>query len=127
MSKEPVKMERDFLKIESLVDRGLTAIAENKKRSKIFRKAAEELSELNTKLLQRMNDREKISDAQIIGEIIDVEFQIVLLKRVFSISEHRTIRDAKMDKFLKSRDYKKYTKNQQSKISFTITPANRPD
>lgn len=47
-------------------------------------KAAEELSELSTALLQRVtSDSDRISDQTIIDEIGDVEIRIEILKEIF--------------------------------------------
>ena len=47
-------------------------------------KAAEELTELATVLLQRVNKGDKVLDSKIIEEIGDVEIRMKVLRKVFS-------------------------------------------
>lgn len=76
---------------------------------KSITKACEELSELSVKLLQYVNKRESIYEGDIEEEIADCEQNLYLLKHYFPVSEE--IRKAKIKKFLKSDDYKRYLKS----------------
>lgn len=95
---------------------GIEQIALLKERKKILSKAAEELSELSTKILQRLNDKDKVSDESLFEEMVDVELQMVILKEnmlrfdAIRTTLYKEVQMNKENKFKNSRDYKNHTK-----------------
>lgn len=69
-------------------------------------KAIEELSELSTILLQKINKPDKVSDFEISEEIADCEMHLIILKHYFSISDE--IRKEKVKKFLDLKEHLKW-------------------
>jgi len=69
-------------------------------------KALEELNELSLVLVQFLTKPDTISVEDITEEIVDVEMNLDLIKKHFSVSND--IRKAKIDKFLQSKNYLKY-------------------
>lgn len=85
---------------------GINVLLSEKPLDKSICKAVEELNELAVKLLQYINKSESISDGDIEEEIADVEMNLRLLKSYFPVSAE--IRELKISKFLKSKDYNSY-------------------
>lgn len=85
---------------------GINVLLAEKPLDKSICKAVEELNELSVKLLQYINKPESISDGDIEEEIADVEMHLRLLKSYFPVSAE--IREQKISKFLKSKDYNSY-------------------
>jgi len=85
---------------------GINVLLAEKPLDKSITKAVEELNELSVKLLQYINKPESISAGDIEEEIADVEMHIVLLQNYFPVSAE--IREQKISKFLKSKDYNAY-------------------
>lgn len=87
-------------------DHGISVLVYSKPLDKIICKAVEELNELSVKLLQYVNKPESISEGDIEEEIADVEMNLELIGKFFPVSSN--IRNQKITKFLKCKDYNFY-------------------
>lgn len=107
---------------------GISVLLREKPFDKIITKALEELGELNVKLLQYMNKPEVIGEGDIEEEIADLEMHLRLLKYFFPVSPE--IREAKIKKFLASKDYQFYLKQYEIREQLNSTteiPLNKLD
>jgi hypothetical protein len=86
----------------------LKIIINKKPKEKSFEKAIEELSELTTKLIKWVNDPEKVKDAKILEEIVDVQMNILVIESYFSDTDKQKMCARKIAKMLKSKSYMKY-------------------
>lgn len=80
----------------------------NKPYKKILIKACEELNELSTKLLQKVNNYEKVTDEEIGEEIIDAQMHLILLTKLISPDIIIALVKQKKEKFLASKERLKY-------------------
>lgn len=80
----------------------------HKPERKIIQKAVEELMELATKLMQDLNDPDKLSDAEIVEEIVDVNMHLILIEKLFGQHTCKRLVGEKVRKFLSSKSLAKY-------------------
>ncbi len=93
---------------------GLKILFLKKSKKKTFLKAAEELNELSTKIIQWVNDNDKVSDEDIVEEIVDVQMHLLTLQQHFSQQTCHDMALKKIKKFIDSKDFIEY-KNQYLK------------
>lgn len=104
----------DLLFLQPNFEVNIQTLLQNKPAKKIMRKAAEECMELATKLMQRTNDADKVTNEEIAEEIVDVGMHIHLLSKLFGVLVRQQV-PIKTAKFNRVKDLKKY-KNQIVKI-----------
>lgn len=88
--------------------KALSVLHNHKSREMIFIKACEELNELSTKMLQWVNNTDKITNNDLMEEIVDVQMHLDLLQLIFHSSDLEGARLQKVNKFLTSKDFLKY-------------------
>lgn len=92
--------------------KGLEVLVNKKPINQVYAKACEELSELLMELLKKINKPEKVKLADIFGEMADVQANLMLLEMIHndkdSLSLKASITIEKAEKFLNSKDLKKY-------------------
>lgn len=86
--------------------KAIKILLSEKPKDKSICKAVEELGELSVKLMQYINKPESVSVGDIEEEIVDVEMHLIILNKLFPVSEE--IRKTKIEKMLKSKDYNFY-------------------
>jgi hypothetical protein len=86
---------------------GIELLLENKPTPLILLKACEELSELNTKLLQRVTKGAHTSE-EILEEIVDVQMHLFMLERLYNFEQRKQPVLDKVTKMLTSKDFQKY-------------------
>ncbi len=101
-------MIHDLLKLTPGFSDSIEILYQNKPKNKILKKACEEISELLTAILQKMNKKET-PDEEILEEMVDAQTHIILLQKFFSQETIRKMVDQKVEKFLLSKDLKKYS------------------
>jgi len=96
----------------------LEVLHAEKPKHKIITKALEELSELQTVLLQFLNKPEKVDIEEIGVEIVDVQQHLMLLPEIFKFEvDYNKVVDKQVTKFLNSNSYKNYEKKYNEKAS----------
>jgi hypothetical protein len=105
----------DLLLRDDSFKEGLAILLRQKHPRGLMVKAAEELSELTTKLLQRANHpttddavRNKVSDEELIEELVDVQQHLIMLQQMFDPIQYIQITLEKTNKMLRSEDFQKY-------------------
>lgn len=88
--------------------KGIEQLISNKSKKKCFKKAGEESSELTTNILKYLNDKEKITDYDMLEEIVDNNMNMILIQRFFTTEEIQAMVNEKIGKFLNSKKNKKY-------------------
>lgn len=89
---------------------GIKGLFTNKSQREVYIKAAEEMNELVTKLLQYANEPSKITDDELLEEIVDVQMHLILLMKYHPIKNQLEQSEIKIMKFINSTDYKTYVK-----------------
>lgn len=83
-------------------------LLKNKKKRKVFYKAAEETNELGAKLLKEANTPFKVDDEDLLEEIVDVQMHLILVQKYFRKELKEKIIAEKVSKLINSKDYQKY-------------------
>jgi len=86
----------------------INLLFKNKSKKKNINKLLEELSELSTALLQKVNNKNKINEREILKELVDVQMQIQIVLLYYSDIDKQYITKEKLEKFFQSATYKKY-------------------
>ncbi len=102
--------------------RGVSVLLSNKPQNLCILKAAEELNELATVLLQWHNKPENFNQAEFIQELIDVQMHLILLQQYYLPEELMGISDIKVTKMINSKDFKHYEQANKQTTSREITP-----
>lgn len=87
---------------------GIEMLFRTKPVKEAFCKAAEELSELATKLLQHANKQSDDTFEAIPEEIVDAQMHLELLQKYFSEKVLIATTDEKVEKMYKSKDFRFY-------------------
>ena len=88
--------------------KGIEVLFAHKHKDKVFSKAAEELAELLTAILKKIHKPKKVSDYDIVEELVDVQQNIILLEKYFDDELLVSVSNEKTTKFIESEDYQTY-------------------
>lgn len=93
---------------------GVDTLYTYKNRKKVINKCLEELSELTTKLLQQKNDTNKVSEDDLLEEVVDAQMHLILIQKYFLPDAIRKMVDTKVNRMVNSKDFKKYKAKQDA-------------
>lgn len=86
---------------------GINLLFKNRSKKKNLKKFAEELSELTTKILQKLNNPSKVGGDRILEELVDVQMHIIIAEMYYLEFEINDMAVEKINKMLNSACYKK--------------------
>lgn len=88
---------------------GVKVLFAKKPLKKSLLKMAEELSELSTKILQHVNNPNKVKHEDLLEELVDVQMHLDIFELFYNDSVlNRNIVDNKVEKMIMSEDFQKY-------------------
>lgn len=88
---------------------GCKVLIERKPLNLSLLKMAEELNELSTKILQKLNNPDKVNHADIMEELVDVQMHLLIFEEIYNdVNINKDTVRTKISKMINSEDFKKY-------------------